>query len=90
MEPIYTGCEKKIHYILTKRVIKRYSLNIDDIAKIHFACNQPTEALPLWTAIVTIYGADTTTSHYTEHFYLKNCIRHGFSITWANLKKGKF
>lgn len=47
MEPIYTGCEKKIHYILTKRVIKRYGLNIDDIAKIHFACNQPTEALPL-------------------------------------------
>ena len=47
MEPIYTGCEKKIHYILTKRVIKCYNLNTNDIAKIHFACNQPTEALPL-------------------------------------------
>lgn len=90
MEVIYTGKEKNLHYILTKRIIKSRKINTDDIAKIHFVCNQPTETLSLWTAVVTIYGADTTASHYTEHFYLKNCIRHGFSITWANLKKGKF
>jgi hypothetical protein len=47
MEPFYTGHEKKIHYILTKRVIKRYDIKTNDIAQIYFTCNRPTDSMPL-------------------------------------------
>jgi hypothetical protein len=90
MEPFYTGHEKKIHYILTKRVIKRYGIKTDDIARIYFNCNRPTDSIPLWTVTVSIYKADRKDTVYSENFYTKDCIEHGFYITWANLKKGHF
>jgi hypothetical protein len=90
MEPFYTGHEKKIHYTLTKRVIKRYGIKTDDIARIYFNCNRPTDSMPLWTVTVSIYKADRKDAVYSENFYTKDCIEYGFYITWANLKKGHF
>ena len=90
MEPFYTGHEKKIHYILTKRVIKRYGLKTNDIAQIYFTCNRPTDSMPLWTVKVSIYKAGIFDTVYSDKFYTKDCIEHGFYITWANLKKGHF
>lgn len=90
MEPFYTGYEKKIHYILTKRLIKRYGIKTDDIAQIYFTCNRPTDSMPLWTVKVSIYNAGRNDTIYSENFYTKDCIEHGFYITWANLKKGHF
>lgn len=88
MEHIYTGFEKKIHYILAKRVVKRYNINPDNIATVYFNCIRPSDTMPLWTVKVSIYGADY--SSRSDNFYTKECIKHGFSTTWANLKKGKF
>lgn len=90
MEHIYTGHEKKIHYILTKRVIKRYGIKTNDIAQISFDCLQPSKIMPLWTVKVSIYNAGCSGIIYSENFYTKNCIKHSFYITWANLKKGSF
>lgn len=90
MEPFYTGHEKKIHYILTKRVIKRYGIKTNDIAQIHFNCARPTDNMPLWTVRVSIYKAGYNGTNYSENFYTKDCIEHSFYTTWANLKRGKF
>ena len=90
MEPLYTGHEKNIHYILTKRVIKRYGIKTNDIAQIHFNCARPTDNMPLWTVKVSIYKAGCNSTNYSENFYTKDCIEHSFYITWANLKKGHF
>lgn len=90
MEPFYTGYEKKIHYILTKRVIKRYGIKTSDIAQIHFKCLQPSDSIPLWTVKVSIYEAGCNGTIYSDNFYIKDCIEHDFYITWANLKKGNF
>lgn len=89
MEPIYTGHEKKIHYILTKRVIKSYNIKTNDIAQINFKCTMPTDRMHLWTVKVTIYYAGMDKS-YSDTFYTKECIRHDFYVTWANLKKRRF
>ena len=86
MESIYTGHEKNIHYILTKRVIKHHNINTKDIAQINFKCDMPTNNMPLWKVKVTIYYAGMAKS-YSDSFYTKDCIRHDFYITWANLKK---
>lgn len=90
MEPFYTGREKKIHYILTKRVIKRYDIKTNDIAQIHFKCLRPSDSIPLWTVKVSIYEAGCNGTVYSDNFYIKDCISHDFYITWANLKKGNF
>jgi hypothetical protein len=47
MEIIYTGREKKLHYILAKRIIKSRKINTDDIATITFKNAMPTEQMPL-------------------------------------------
>jgi hypothetical protein len=91
MEVIYTGREKNLHYILAKRIIKDRKINTDDIATITFKNAMPTEQIPLWTFTVVIQGAEGYKEILGEEkFYLKNCTRHGFSVTWANLKKGNF
>ena len=91
MEQIYTGKEKKLHYILAKRIIKARKINTDDIARITFKNAVPTDQMPLWTFTVTIQGAEGYKELLGEEkFYLKDCIEHGFSVTWANLKKGNF
>lgn len=91
MEAIYTGKEKKLHYILAKRIIKSRKINTDDIATITFDDIMPNDQMPLWTFIVTIKGAGGYREILgDERFYLKNCAKHGFSVTWANLKKGNF
>lgn len=91
MEVIYTGREKNLHYILAKRIIKDRKINTDDIATITFKNAMPTEQMPLWTFMVIIEGAGGYKEILGEEkFYLKNCTRHGFSVTWANLKKGNF
>lgn len=84
MEKIYTGKEKKLHYILAKRLIKNRKIHINDIATITFNIARPTDQMPLWALKVTIRGANSLLGE--EKFYLKDCIMHGFSITWANLK----
>ena len=89
MEPIYTGYEKNIHYILTKRVIKSYHIKTNDIAQINFKCTMPTDRMHLWTVKVTIYYAGMD-KNYSDIFYTKECIRHDFYVTWANLKKRRF
>ena len=90
METIYTGHEKKIHYILAKKVIKRYKLKTNDITQINFKCDMPTDNMPLWKVEVSIYKADYSGTVYSDTFYAKDCIRHSFYITWANLKRAKF
>jgi hypothetical protein len=51
----------------------------------------PTDQMPLWTFTVVIQGAEGYKELLGEEkFYLKNCAKHGFSVTWANLKKGNF
>lgn len=91
MEKIYTGREKNLHYILAKRIIKDRKINTDNIATITFKSAVPTDQMPLWTFTVVIQGAEGYKQLLGEEkFYLKNCARHGFSVTWANLKKGKF
>jgi hypothetical protein len=51
----------------------------------------PTDQMPLWTFTVVIQGAEGYKELLGEEkFYLKNCTKHGFSVTWANLKKGKY
>ena len=49
----------------------------------------PTDKMSLWTVKVTIYYAGMDKS-YSDTFYTKECIRHDFYVTWANLKKGRF
>jgi hypothetical protein len=91
MEVIYTGREKNLHYILAKRIIKDRKINTDNIATITFKNAMPTEQMPLWTFMVIIEGAGGYKEILGEEkFYLKNCTKHGFSVTWANLKKGNF
>ena len=91
MENIYTGREKNLHYVLAKRIIKDRKINTDNIATITFKNALPTDQMPLWTFTVVIQGAEGYKELLGEEkFYLKNCARHGFSVTWANLKKGKF
>ncbi len=91
MEKIYTGREKNLHYILAKRIIKSRKINTDDIATITFKNALPTDQMPLWTFTVVIQGAEGYKELLGEEkFYLKNCTKHGFSVTWANLKRGKF
>ena len=91
MEKIYTGREKNLHYILAKRIIKDKKINTDNIATITFNNALPIDQMPLWAFTVVIQGAEGYKELLGEEkFYLKNCARHGFSVTWANLKKGKF
>lgn len=91
MEKIYTGREKNLHYILAKRIIKSRKINTNDIATITFKNTIPTDQMPLWTFTVVIQGAEGYKELLGEEkFYLKNCTKHGFSVTWANLKKGKY
>lgn len=91
MEKIYTGREKNLHYTLAKRIIKRRKINTDNIATITFKNAMPTDQMPLWTFTVVIQGAEGYKELLGEEkFYLKNCTKHGFSVTWANLKKGKY
>ena len=88
MEVIYTGEEKNLHYLLAKRITKSRKINTDDIATIDFNIIMPTDQMPLWTIRVTIKGTEGYLGE--EKFYLKKCVKHNFSITWANLKKGNF
>lgn len=81
MEHIYTGHEKKIHYILAKRVIKSYGIKTNDIAQIRFDCLQPSDKVSLWTVIVSSYKAGCSNISCSENFYTKDCIKHGFYIT---------
>ena len=91
MEKIYTGREKNLHYILAKRIIKDRKINTDNIATITFKNAMPTDQMPLWTFTVVIQGAEGYKELLGEEkFYLKNCTKHGFSVTLANLRKGKF
>jgi hypothetical protein len=82
MEKIYTGREKNLHYLLAKRIIKDRKINTDNIATITFNNFMPTEQMPLWTFKVTIQGAEGYKELLGEEkFYLKNCTKHGFSVT---------
>ena len=88
MEQIYTGREKKLHYTLAKRLIARYNWNTDDIARISFTQSMPTDDFPLWRMTVTLRDAEGYS--VSDNYFIKDGIEHGFSVTWANLKKGKF
>lgn len=91
MEKIYTGREKNLHYKLAKKIVKSRKINIDDIAQVSFKNSMPTEQMPLWTLEVIIDEACNYHKEIaSEKFYLKNCAKHGFSVTWRNLKKGNY
>lgn len=88
METIYTGKEKRLHYKLVKQLIKEKKINTADISQICFDQKMPTDKFPLWTLTITIYGAGHTYNSelVKEDIFTKGSVRHGFYITWANLK----
>jgi len=88
METIYTGKEKRLHYKLVKQLIKEKKIKTADIAQIYFGINMPNDKFPLWTLTIKIYSAGQAYSSElaNKDILLKECIAHGFYITWANLK----
>ncbi len=88
METIYTGEEKRLHYKLVKKIIREKKLDVADISQICFDQKMPTDKFPLWTLTITIYGAGHTYNSELakEDIFIKESVRHGFYITWANLK----
>lgn len=88
METIYTGKEKKLHYKLVKQLIKEKKIKTADIAQIYFGSIMPNDKFPLWTLTIKIYSAGQTydSELASKNVFLKECIAHGFYITWTNLK----
>lgn len=88
METIYTGKEKRLHYKLVKKIIRENKLDAADISQIYFDQKMPTDKFPLWTLTITIYGAGHTYNSelVKKDIFIKESVRHGFYITWANLK----
>ena len=89
METIYTGKEKRLHYKLTRQMIKEKKIDPADISQIYFDQKMPSDKFPLWTLTITIYGAGQTYNSELakKEVFIKECIRHGFYITWTNLKR---
>ena len=75
---IYTGHEPLLTEILIEKTIEEHKINVFGIAGITIACFMPSDddRMHLWTICITI-NAD-----YTSYFYSKDCIRHGYSITY--------
>lgn len=88
METIYTGNEKRLHYNLVEKIIKEKKINTADISQICFDQKMPTDKFPLWTLTITIYRAGHmyNSELAKEDIFIKESVRHGFYITWANLK----
>lgn len=88
METIYTGKEKRLHYKLVKKIIREHKLDVADISQIYFDQKMPTDKFPLWTLTITIYGAGHmyNSELAKKDILIKESVRHGFYITWANLK----
>ena len=89
METIYTGKEKRLHYKLVKKIIRENKLDVADISQICFDQKMPTNNFPLWTLTITIYRAGHmyNSELAKEDIFIKESVRHGFYITWANLKR---
>lgn len=89
METIYTGREKRLHYKLVEQLIKENKINTADISQIGFDQKMPTDKFPLWTLTITIYRAGHmyNSELVKEDIFIKESVRHGFYITWANLKR---
>lgn len=88
METIYTGKEKRLHYKLTKQLIKEKKIDTADISQIYFDQKMPTDKFSLWILTITIYRAGHmyNSELAKEDIFIKESVRHGFYITWANLK----
>lgn len=88
METIYTGKEKRLHYKLVKQLIKEKKINTADIAQIYFGITMPNDKFSLWTLKIKIHSAGQVYNSElaSKDVLLKECVEHGFYITWANLK----
>lgn len=78
METIYTGNEPMLIELLIERAISEKCVNVFKIKEIRIDCFMPDNKLHLWRIQVSI-KADYT---WSCDFYSKNCIPHGYSITY--------
>ena len=78
METIYTGKEPLLVETLIEKTIEEHKINVFEIAKITVDCYMPkdNDQMHLWTICIRI------NMDYTSYFYSKDCIRHGYSITY--------
>ena len=78
METIYTGREPLLVETLIEKTIEEHKVNVFEISKITVDCYMPSsnDKMQLWTIYIRI---DTK---YTSYFYSKDCIKHGYSITY--------
>ena len=78
METIYTGNEPMVTDLLIERAISENHVNVLYIKSISVDCFLPNDKLHLWRIKITIH-ADYD---WESDFYAKNCIHHGYSMTY--------
>ena len=78
METIYTGNEPMLTDLLIERTISENHVNVLTIEKIDIDCWMPDNEMHLWRIKITIYANHT----WSGDFYSKNCIHHGYSMTY--------
>jgi len=78
METIYTGNEPMLAEMLIERAIKEHKIDVFDIKTIRVECYTPKDEAHLWTIAIIINAKFS----YRSYFYSKNCIHHGYSITY--------
>lgn len=77
METIYTGKEPNLVHTLIERTIQENKICPMNITTIAIKCYMPREKqLELWQIAITLNG------NHTTYFYSKNCIKHGYSMTY--------
>ena len=78
MEIIYTGNEPMLTDLLIEKAISEKHVDVFKIKEIYIDCFMPDNKMHLWRIEISI-RADYT---WSCDFYSKNCIHHGYSITY--------
>lgn len=78
METIYTGNEPMLTDLLIERSILEHHVNVLCIKSISVDCFLPDNKLHLWHIVITVHADYDCRSD----FYAKNCIHHGYSMTY--------
>jgi hypothetical protein len=76
METIYTGNEPLLADFLIEEAIKEHNVDVFEITKLTVDCFMPRGDMHLWEIRITI-NSDTQ-----SYYYSKNCIEHGYTITY--------
>ena len=89
-EIIYSGNELCLAEILIEKTIISNRISRGDITYIDVDCSFPKkDSLKLWEITITVHTTAYHTPSYQwkEHFYSKNCIEHGYSMTYLQVQR---